>query len=310
MSSLIDPDAMYRIRSRGQERPPVEGSRLAQLVRDFVLARHDELSKDGDHWFLAGEVESLFPTVGSLRLIRERLSRDPEPPKPGVDEQQAQGGMYEDERQFPREPWYVARASNVAGPYDQLTITQWYEEGCLLDTDQLRPGLHARWRPLLQAKHDGLLEPPPANTCSVNAVHLVADPPVWMGPPCHQDESGKEASPQINSSVSSGDSNVNRMLLAIVALLGLIGMLCAVLMLLSLAISPEPDPVFQNPAGVGRVDNEVLKGSSRDVDSEVADGDPMNLHGPDEDSDRRKREQALRDAESEFGGATDSQFEL
>jgi hypothetical protein len=177
MSHPIDPNVMYRIRSRGVQRPAVEGHRLPQLVRDFALARHDELSEDGELWFSASEVESLFPSAASARLIRERLSREPS------EHAEEFPTQVEDDRKFPREPWYVARASNVAGPYDQLTITQWYEQGFLRDTDQLRPGLHAKWRPLATARNEGLLAPPPANTCSVNPIHLVADPPVWMEPP-------------------------------------------------------------------------------------------------------------------------------
>ena len=70
MTYHIDPSVMYRIRSRGVERPAVEGHRLPQLVRDFVLARHDELSEDGVLWFPASEVESLFPSAaGGTRLI-------------------------------------------------------------------------------------------------------------------------------------------------------------------------------------------------------------------------------------------------
>ena len=177
MSQQIDPDVMYRIRSRGVERPAVVGNRLKQLVRDFVLARHDELSEDGEFWFPAGEVESLFPSTSGDRFVRERLNREP---NEYVDASQAN---VEDDRKFPREPWYVARASNVAGPYDQVTVALWYEEGCLRDDDQIRPGLHAKWRPFRMARLEGLLEPPPANSYSVNAMHLVAEPPVWMGPP-------------------------------------------------------------------------------------------------------------------------------
>ncbi len=179
MKFQIEPDLEYRIRSRGIEKSPVPGNRLPQMVRDLLVARHDELSIDGVVWFSAGDVESLFPSSGAANLVRQRqvfeaheVATDPHA---SVD--------IDDGRTFPRDPWYVARGSNVAGPYDQLTIVDWYEQGCLVDKDQLRPGLHASWRSMADARKEGLMNPPPANSVSSNAKYLVADPPVWMGPP-------------------------------------------------------------------------------------------------------------------------------
>ncbi len=215
MSEAIDPALTYRIRSRGVEKPAVEGHRLPQLVRDFVLARHDELSPDGKRWFAAGEVESLFPSAANARIIRDRLGQTPR-----QEQEEVESSLVDvdaDERVFPREPWYIARGSNVAGPYDQVTITEWYETGRLYDEDQLRPGMKAKWRSLRKAKASGLLQPPPANTCSASPVRLVADPPIWMGPASRSapSEDGRaEATPRERKKSRQATNNHRRLLIA------------------------------------------------------------------------------------------------
>ncbi len=179
MSVSIDPSAKYHIRSRGVRRAAVDGSQLEQLVRGLTLARHDELSEDGVTWFAAGLVESLFPSSPSTpRLIRNRQTFD-EQDAPAAP---VQSMVTEAESlSFSRDPWFVARGSNVAGPYDNFTIATWYREGRLQDNDQLRPGMNASWVSLGEANRNGML---PSETAIRTAPrkHIVADPPVWMGP--------------------------------------------------------------------------------------------------------------------------------
>lgn len=179
MSVTIDPAGRYRIRSRGVEKAAVDGAELQQLVRNLTLARHDELSEDGVTWFAAGSVESLFPSVPSTpRLIRQRQTFDeldvPAAPVQSVvtDAQSLS---------FARDPWFVARGSNVAGPYDRVTVVTWYREGRLHDNDQLRPGMKESWVSLGQANRDGLMDNI-TNSEASHRKHLIADPPVWMGP--------------------------------------------------------------------------------------------------------------------------------
>lgn len=182
MSFTIDPAGRYRIRSRGVEKPAVDGSELQQLVRNLALARHDELSQDGVTWFPAGSVESLFPSVPTTpRLIRQRQTFD-ELDVPPAGAAPVQSVVTDAESlSFARDPWFVARGSNVAGPYDRVTVVTWYREGRLHDNDQLRPGMKESWLSLGQANRDGLLDNIASSEASQRK-HLIADPPVWMGP--------------------------------------------------------------------------------------------------------------------------------
>ncbi|TWU60054.1 hypothetical protein Poly51_03280 [Rubripirellula tenax] len=222
MSFQIDDDTMYRIRSRGVERPAVAGHRLGQMVRDFVLARHDELSEDGLVWFSAGDVDSLFPRIGQANLVRQRQVFD------AHEIAGATTSVVEPEiemRRFSREPWYVARGSNVAGPYDQVTIVGWYNEGRLFDKDQLRPGLNASWRSMADARSEGLLAPPAANSIAAHANHLIAEPPVWLGP-AQEVTSAAEFTPELSIN-RGGDGAAPLRVLIFMAVLGGVAMLVA-----------------------------------------------------------------------------------
>ncbi len=81
--------------------------------------------------------------------------------------------------------------------------------------------------PLAVARNDGLLAPPPANTCSVNPIHLVADPPVWMGPPTSATLVSEEWTPttqqsdQLNTNLPLVLASVGAAILFLVSLAGL-----------------------------------------------------------------------------------------
>ena len=170
----IDSAKMYSIRSRGKMRGPVVGHQLLQLVRDGCLARHDELSEDKEHWFLAGDVEYLFPAVES-RFVRLRRSGSTDETGYGSTEQEeSDSGI-----RLLQTPFYVARGSNVAGPYPLSMIAEWYFEGRLFEEDRLRIDVDGSWQLLAQAELDGLFE----QCDDSQAKHaFVGAPPVWMGP--------------------------------------------------------------------------------------------------------------------------------